>query len=93
MDRCIDCLLYTSSGLQDCYADLRTNVKNAYGIEIETLAAIGVSSMMHGYMPFNKKEESLVPFRTWRNTNTCLLDTSELPSAISLQTILKPSKS
>ena len=29
------------SGLQDCYADLRTNVKNAYDIEIETLAAIG----------------------------------------------------
>ena len=58
------------SGLQDCYADLRTNVKNAYGIEIETLAAIGVSAMMHGYMPFNKKEEILVPFRTWRNTHT-----------------------
>ena len=58
------------SGLQDCYADLRTNVKNLYGIEIETLAAIGVSAMMHGYMPFNKKEEILVPFRTWRNTNT-----------------------
>ena len=58
------------SGLQDCYADLRTNVKNAYGIEIETLAAIGVSAMMHGYMPFNKKEEILMPFRTWRNTNT-----------------------
>ena len=46
------------SGLQDCYADLRTNVKNAYGIEIETLAAIGVSAMMHGYMPFNKKKKS-----------------------------------
>ena len=58
------------SGLQDCYADLRTNVKNAYDIEIETLAAIGVSAMMHGYMPFKKKEEILVPFRTWRNTNT-----------------------
>ncbi|KAA3951709.1 FGGY-family carbohydrate kinase [Bacteroides ovatus] len=58
------------SGLQDCYADLRANVKNLYGIEIETLAAIGVSAMMHGYMPFNKKEEIRVPFRTWRNTNT-----------------------
>ena len=58
------------SGLQDCHADLRANVKNLYGIEIETLAAIGVSAMMHGYMPFNKKEEILVPFRTWRNTNT-----------------------
>ena len=58
------------SGLQDCYADLRSNVKNLYGIEIENLAAIGVIAMMHGYMPFNAKEEILVPFRTWRNTNT-----------------------
>ena len=58
------------SGLQDCYADLRSNVKKLYDTEIETLAAIGVSAMMHGYMPFNEKEEILVPFRTWRNTNT-----------------------
>ena len=57
-------------GLQDCYADLRTNVKSLYDTEIETLAAIGVSAMMHGYMAFNEKEEILVPFRTWRNTNT-----------------------
>ena len=48
-------------GLQDCYADLRTNVKNLYDTEIESLAAIGVSAMMHGYMAFNKKEEILVP--------------------------------
>lgn len=26
--------------------------------------------MMHGYMAFNDQEEILVPFRTWRNTNT-----------------------
>ena len=57
-------------GVQDCYSDLRNNVKEQYGIEIETLAAIGISAMMHGYMPFNEKEEILVPFRTWRNTNT-----------------------
>ena len=57
-------------GLQDCYADLRANVKKQYDTEIETLAAIGVSAMMHGYMAFDKNEEILVPFRTWRNTNT-----------------------
>ena len=57
-------------GLQDCYADLRKNVKELYGIEIETLAAIGISAMMHGYMAFDKEGEILVPFRTWRNTNT-----------------------
>lgn len=57
-------------GLQDCYANLRANVRELYGTEIETLAAIGVSAMMHGYMAFDKEENILVPFRTWRNTNT-----------------------
>ena len=57
-------------GLQDCYADLRANVKKEYDTEIEILAAIGVSAMMHGYMAFDKNEKILVPFRTWRNTNT-----------------------
>lgn len=57
-------------GLQDCYANLRANVRELYGIEIENLAAIGISAMMHGYMPFGKDETILAPFRTWRNTNT-----------------------
>ena len=57
-------------GLQDCYADLRSNVKKLYDTEIETLAAIGVSAMMHGYMAFDAQGELLVPFRTWRNTIT-----------------------
>ena len=57
-------------GLQDCYADLRRNVLKDYDTEIEILGAIGISAMMHGYMAFNDKDEILVPFRTWRNTNT-----------------------
>ncbi len=57
-------------GLQDCYASLRQNVKEQYGIEITRLAAIGISAMMHGYMPFGEDDKILVPFRTWRNTNT-----------------------
>lgn len=58
------------TGLQDCYAQLRADVKEKYGVEIEILASMGVSAMMHGYMPFNKDGKILVPFRTWRNTNT-----------------------
>ncbi len=58
------------NGLQDCYSELRNNVKEQYGIEIENLASVGISAMMHGYMPFNKDGEILAPFRTWRNTNT-----------------------
>ncbi len=57
-------------GLQDCYANLRADVLKQYDCEIESLAAIGFSAMMHGYMAFNEKQEILVPFRTWRNTNT-----------------------
>ena len=57
-------------GLQDCYADLRKNVEAEYDCEIKQLAAIGISAMMHGYMAFGKDENILVPFRTWRNTNT-----------------------
>ena len=58
------------SGLQDCYADLRADVQRQYGVELQQLAAIGISAMMHGYMAFNRRQEILVPFRTWRNTNT-----------------------
>ena len=56
-------------GVQDCYADLRENVWVQYGTEIQSLGAIGISAMMHGYLPF-QGNEILVPFRTWRNTNT-----------------------
>ena len=57
-------------GLQNCYANLRDNVKRLYDTEIEHLSAIGISAMMHGYMAFDKNQDILVPFRTWRNTNT-----------------------
>ena len=58
------------TGLQDCYSNLRKDVADKYGVEIKKLAAIGFSGMMHGYMPFNKQGDLLVPFRTWRNTIT-----------------------
>ncbi len=57
-------------GMRKCYADLREDVKIHYNTEIEHLAAIGISAMMHGYMAFDSAERLLVPFRTWRNTNT-----------------------
>ncbi len=57
-------------GLQDCYADLLKDVKTQYDCVIENLAAIGISAMMHGYMAFGADDKILVPFRTWRNTNT-----------------------
>ncbi|MDE5991571.1 MAG: FGGY-family carbohydrate kinase [Oscillospiraceae bacterium] len=58
------------SGLQDCYADLKRGVREKYGITLETVGAMGISAMMHGYMAFDGRDDLLVPFRTWRNTTT-----------------------
>ena len=57
-------------GLQASYADLKKNVMDLFGIPLRKLSAIGISAMMHGYLPFNQNMELLVPFRTWRNTMT-----------------------
>ena len=69
-------------GLEDAYQQLRKDVIAKYDCEIEVLASIGISAMMHGYMAFgptgvashgapaSEAEKILVPFRTWRNTNT-----------------------
>ncbi len=58
------------TGLTDCYRDMAEDVQKKYGVDVEKLAAIGFSGMMHGYMAFDEKGELLVPFRTWRNTIT-----------------------
>lgn len=57
-------------GLQDAYSNLRKEVLAKYDCEIENLKAVGISAMMHGYMPFDKDGKILAAFRTWRNTNT-----------------------
>lgn len=58
------------SGLAASYADLCADVYAKFGCKISSLAAIGISAMMHGYLVFDKSGELLVPFRTWRNTMT-----------------------
>ena len=57
-------------GLQTCYADLKKDVQEKYGIKLTKFRAGGISAMMHGYLAFDKEENLLVPFRTWRNTIT-----------------------
>lgn len=57
-------------GMQACYADLKADVLRQYGCRLTRLAAIGVSAMMHGYLPFDGEGRLLAAFRTWRNTNT-----------------------
>ncbi|WP_046179465.1 xylulokinase [Domibacillus tundrae] len=57
-------------GLQISYQEMAAEVKEKYGVTLQKVGAIGFSAMMHGYMAFNKDGESLVPFRTWRNSIT-----------------------
>ena len=57
-------------GIQDCYQELVKDVQKKYEVELTSVGAMGISAMMHGYMPFNKEGELLVPFRTWRNNIT-----------------------
>ena len=57
-------------GLQGSYQDMAEDVQKKYGVELTSVGAFGVSAMMHGYMPFNKEGELMVPFRTWRNNIT-----------------------
>jgi sugar (pentulose or hexulose) kinase len=58
------------SGLQAAYADLVADVDRRYGVRLETVGALGISAMMHGYLAFDADDALLVPFRTWRNTTT-----------------------
>ncbi|BDZ40348.1 xylulokinase [Microbacterium suwonense] len=58
------------AGLQAAFADLVADAHDRYGVRPETFGAIGVSAMMHGYLAFDASGDLLVPFRTWRNTNT-----------------------
>lgn len=55
-------------GLKGCYASLKKDVKDRYGVTLTNLKSMGISGMMHGYLPFNSKGELICPFRTWRNT-------------------------
>ena len=58
------------TGVQTCFANLKADVRARFGEELTTVGAIGVSAMMHGYLPFDKDGKQLAEFRTWRNTIT-----------------------
>lgn len=58
------------SGIQAAFADLQADAERRHGVRATAFEAIGVSAMMHGYLAFDSEGQLLVPFRTWRNTNT-----------------------
>lgn len=57
-------------GIQAAYRALREEVKARYGTALKRPGAMGVSGMMHGYLPFDAEGNQLAEFRTWRNTLT-----------------------
>ncbi len=58
------------TGLAAAYQALREDVRAKYGVPLRLVAAIGISAMMHGYLPFDASGNLLTSFRTWRNTMT-----------------------
>lgn len=57
-------------GVRGAVAALLEKVEGTYGAALPGVGALGFSAMMHGYLPFDEDGQLLVPFRTWRNTNT-----------------------
>lgn len=58
------------NGIVTAFAELKKDVQNKFGVKLTKLKALGISAMMHGYLAFDKDNNLLVPFRTWRNTIT-----------------------
>ena len=58
------------TGITDCFSKLKQDVRDKYGVPLTQVSSIGISAMMHGYLAFDKDDNLLVPFRTWRNTMT-----------------------
>lgn len=57
-------------GLRSCYKDLVNDVKEKYGVTVTSFKSMCFSAMMHGYLVFDKDDNQLAEFRTWRNTMT-----------------------
>ena len=58
------------TGLQNCWKKISLDVQEKYHVPLQKLGAMGISGMMHGYLVFDRDQNQLVPFRTWRNTMT-----------------------
>lgn len=57
-------------GIRQCYAEVKKDVYEKYGVTLTKIGGIGISGMMHGYLVFDNDKNLITPFRTWRNTIT-----------------------
>ena len=46
-------------GIEDAFHSLTADVQSRYHVELKTIGSIGVSAMMHGYLPFDKDGKQL----------------------------------
>lgn len=58
------------NGVQDAFQQVAAKVEKNFQTKLTEVGSIGISAMMHGYLPFDEEGEQLAAFRTWRNTNT-----------------------
>lgn len=49
------------AGVQAAFAALAADVQARYGVPLATVGAMGVSGMMHGYLPFDAGGRQLAP--------------------------------
>ena len=59
-----------TDGMRACYADLKRDFREKCGETLTGTGAMGISGMMHGYIPLDRDLKPLAPFLTWRNTVT-----------------------
>ncbi len=58
------------AGIKGCFSSLADNMNGKCEEWTNDIEAMGISGMMHGYLAFDKDDNLLVPFRTWRNNTT-----------------------
>ena len=58
------------TGVRAAFAALAANWQGKTGTPLTQVGAMGISAMMHGYLPFDAAGRQLTSFRTWRNTAT-----------------------
>jgi len=62
---------YWSYRLEDVWTGIRDVIAQlGKTASLESVGAIGISAMMHGYLTFDSEGNQLAEFRTWRNTST-----------------------
>ncbi|WP_246552458.1 xylulokinase [Vallitalea pronyensis] len=53
--------------IREAYGEMAAQYKSLTKKSLSKVNAIGISGMMHGYLPFDKNDQLLTGFRTWRN--------------------------